>query len=1654
MTANPFANIGATATPQAGGSSNTNNAFATIGAPAPAPTVVTPPVNPLFPTIGKQGLAPVIAKSVAASPIDPTENVASERANRIAQGLPVSVNTDKAAPSFGGGIVRAIINPFASIVQSAKDIGTVIAGPNADQAKVPPFLAKLQTDTNYLGTVKRVGSTFDPAKGFTAPENVAAVKDAAGKALDIVSNLVGESGVTDAVKTSMEGLIKEALIRGGKTGAIAGGAQGAGNALENNGSAKDVAIGTGEGAIAGAIFGATLDSLTAIGGHAVSKATELYNSLTPAEREAGFVRNPLAKEGDKNPLPPDATPQEILAKAQADAQHLGIKKPLVEADQQEIPKINPEQSTKLTPEQVAPLAKSLADTHWDEVQAPALAEGKATVVGADNFKDHFGNDYNDNNHPAYSQAAFLEYERALKENPSDKVILTGGGPASGKTELLVKNLVKDGFDGTIYDSNMANYDGVVKQIKMARDAGKDIEIRGVLPNLENARTFSIQREAQMGRGISDATFARGHSGFPDVLQKLLENGIVSPDEVKLLDTRTPGTFQEAVEKVNSNRFVQNPLETLKSLGYTEDGIKKTYAKENFDGTGTRRSGSTVREGSSTTLGKDRTDQGPRNGQGDRGLLLGNQEKPRFTNRGTKDVDQIRSMIDRERRSLAAARENPEAHAKAYGADAPAKYEARITQLKERLRDATPELKDSDLIPKRNIDKDRITAEKSATAKKAFDDGLKRTQELDQKATQKSLDVYDAKNKTPQRMTLFKSLKEALFPSKYLDPETREIFSKWENGIIKARDLANKEVGTLSDVPKGRVGFQTMLDYEVGKPTKYTKEIKTAFDSLFNEAKARGLDTEYRENYLPHVYSEDAKEIAQKVQKFLTESKGMTVEEAAAYVDGQKLAPSQARRLALTPFFDKERTFPTYEVAMQYGLTPKFTHPDQLVAYYREQLERALANRQLINSLIDKNKLLTVEDAPNSWKAVDLSFSPRGYYAEPKLARTLNALFNDPAAKDFGQRFFTGAAKTSKFLQEMALSGGVPNTNINFYSIGQAIKDITAGKFSSATAWFRANFNDASVRFLKSNQDIIDKMADNGIDLSSNITSYKNAYKNIVQHDNESFLKKTYSIVGEKFDKLFNEKTFNSYMPQVQVQLFKSVYEKAIADKLPEDVASKLAGDTTKAFYGIIDKQGRAAPTENVISSVFFAPKFREGIVNTLFNTVKSVTSELKNPVFRNNRKLFAGMVVTYAMYNALNKKLNGNYMWQNPAGHETALRIPGKGDNVSYIEFMPSFLSFARNIFSGGLAVAKGDLPTAESKFSSLLSMPIQIMTQVFTNKDYFGNPIYNDTDSHAQQIGKIAAYMGLQTTHPYVQQAVRTVQGKQPLYQAITNAFEIPIKYSTLSTEQKTQYYNMLDQHSQDLAIEKNKMLPTYTQVQQLISEGRTDEAQTIVDGLSDDDYAEYKKLKTAETTQQNTVKKQAMVTTVQQVRALQAKGDDAGAKAIVDGLSDADYKVYTSVAKMFPTDSTQTPQVPTDEPIPQTGVIHAIATYAKAIGSDPVTAFNRIFTGQHIRRVDNGAIIVDRMSLAASEAESRKQAGKSNTTGMRLDHTVPLELGGSNTESNLKLVPEATWASYTPVENYLGKQLRAGNITKKEAQDTILRFKSGLLSASDIIK
>lgn len=1196
--------------------------------------------------------------------------------------------------------------------------------------------------------------------------------------------------------------------------------------------------------------------------------------------------------------------------------------------------INPNQETRLTEQEATPLIDKAVTRYWSEVIAPEKEKGKAQIIGADDIKDYFGQDYNVNNHPVYSGAAAKLFDRAVRESNASIVKFTIGGTGSGKSDFLVPDMA-DEFAGVIYDSTGWNYEGIKRQIDFAKAHGKTSEIYSIIPDLERSRAYTFIRESKGSHPVTEAAFARTHASAIDTVKKLINDG----EDIYVLDTRT----LNSIEDVNKAEYLLNPIDLIGELRYTEEDVKKVVSK-------------ITKENSEAFVrgGQEEADRVSQKDRQNKEVVKASGKNPEF-NTGNKFQDAKLALEHVENRvgalpvirkikvsgaqiplpedlvveaiALESEKEFLETHPatplkkyvvktgefkgqlpEATGATARFKNEfsvrgddivtelgfenseearesfddykereesfvERSKEFREKVKEYKNEKKDEIAMQKlavmeerKNLADEKLRKDKEDQKRRqeAFEAGLKATKAKEEIEQKRIRTINSAKTERVKELGFWaKLIGQKINPLNYTDKTTQNIFNNWNTKLLQAEVRANVETDKLKDIPI-KDGMDTIFDYEIGKPTAYSKRIKDKFDSLREEARKRGVDLGFRENYLPHVYAETSAEVREKIRKYLVD-RGLSEETINAYENGEMLSDEIVRVLKINPFFSKERVFPTYKIAMEYGLTPKYTTVQQLVGHYVKEMETIVANNELVQELESAGKILPFEDAPVlTWQTVNLPFSQKGYMAPPPVARVINGLFGiqDPS-------FWTYLAKLSKKMQEIALSAGIPYTTINFFAIGQLIKEVTAGNFKATNAFFRANFNRKSMDWLQENRNYMYMMARQGVNLRKTVDSWENLhtnFSNLSIKDTPTRTLRTIftkdTVFSDTFDKLFNKRTFMSFMPMMQIQLFKDTYNKFLEQGYPEDIAEEFAGRVIRNNFGLTKFSARSKEVQDKLAAIFFAPQFREGIINTLANTANAGVDFVKNvgglrepisPTLSRNRKLLVGMMITYALYNLLNAALNDDgdpengleFMWDNPKNRKFALQIPTDDGTLVYVEFMPSFLAFARNMFSGTTGLLTGDIETATQKYGSLLSMPIKLVSEIFSNKDYFGNPIYNETDTGEQKVLKIAQHAGLAINHPYIKELVNQLQDKKPLYQSLISAFELPLKFSSKDKVAQGEYYDALDKKAKDNARMKEKVTPVYEQVQVLKEEGRILEATDLYNTLSEEEKIMYSKIK-----------------------------------------------------------------------------------------------------------------------------------------------------------------------------------------------------------------
>jgi len=269
-----------------------------------------------------------------------------------------------------------------------------------------------------------------------------------------------------------------------------------------------------------------------------------------------------------------------------------------------------------------------------------------------------------------------------------------------------------------------------------------------------------------------------------------------------------------------------------------------------------------------------------------------------------------------------------------------------------------------------------------------------------------------------------------------------------------------------------------------------------------------------------------------------------------------------------------------------------------------------------------------------------------------------------------------------------------------------------------------------------------------------------------------------------------------------------------------------------------------------------------------------------------------------------------------------------------------------------------------------------------------------------------------------------------------------------------------------------KASMMPVYKEANKLRDQGYEEEAQSIVDGLTDNEYYAYNLITQEEEAKRIMFLKSDVFPIYKEAEKFVNAGQESKAQELVDGLTDDEYKAYNQILddvkrredakngkkpKYFRAEDQENSVY-----VIEGDIIKTIGVYADAIKVSPIEAFKLIFKGEKLRRLDNGTIIVKRIvsvDLDFDDTRNSEQIRKQLAKGrdldeLRLDHTVSLQLGGNNSDENLQLIPIGIWRTYTPIENHLGELLRNGKIKGDEAQRLITEFKEGRTTAVEILE
>jgi polyhydroxyalkanoate synthesis regulator phasin len=180
---------------------------------------------------------------------------------------------------------------------------------------------------------------------------------------------------------------------------------------------------------------------------------------------------------------------------------------------------------------------------------------------------------------------------------------------------------------------------------------------------------------------------------------------------------------------------------------------------------------------------------------------------------------------------------------------------------------------------------------------------------------------------------------------------------------------------------------------------------------------------------------------------------------------------------------------------------------------------------------------------------------------------------------------------------------------------------------------------------------------------------------------------------------------------------------------------------------------------------------------------------------------------------------------------------------------------------------------------------------------------------------------------------------------------------------------------------------------------------------------------------------------------RGYQSLTDEKKAKAISDTTDSVRTLYKAQYGKDILSDvKLQNASYTTSKDSPQG--ISRVGLYGTALIDDPKATINAIVSGQPIRKISGKTVVLERQNNL-----SGLDAGDTTT---QVDHKLALALGGTNDPDNLQVLSNEDNAAKGKFETYLAKQLVAGNITKKQAQEMDLDWRNqiGKLPVSEQTK
>jgi hypothetical protein len=617
------------------------------------------------------------------------------------------------------------------------------------------------------------------------------------------------------------------------------------------------------------------------------------------------------------------------------------------------------------------------------------------------------------------------------------------------------------------------------------------------------------------------------------------------------------------------------------------------------------------------------------------------------------------------------------------------------------------------------------------------------------------------------------------PVKELNFNIQNLFKDWVNqrkatfvqGLIKYKEF--------EDLAK--LGRQGIIAFQKGESGKRFADVKKFFDDKYQLLKSKNVQLGYLDNYLPQLWADSSETVAETFSK-----------------------PSN-RRLTQQPEFTLSRIIEDYETGIAAGLTPRYDNIAQLIQWYEQTANKALADRDFFAKLISAGYIAPGGKAPSSW--VDLStnfpkYSTRvgtdkqvyqNYKASPELARVINNYLDTGR-----ENLLRSVANYLSDVKQRMLTFGLANTGVNAHGINILVRNtLFSGNplagFGQA-AYFLVNPK-AAQRYIDANLNKMDFAIKAGLNVSAKDLADLTANKPDQYFNTKTLLQDKATKFGEKWNEWFEKPLFNQIIPALKTDKFYQVYDDLKVSMPEKDAARRAAEIVNGVFGGInVEQLGRSKETQDMIRLLLLAPDW---FATNFYEIPKGVLKSFTDKEYKAYRTFARNMVFSYVSANVHNKMLSGHYMWENEPGQkfniDTGMYDPtGKKIYVNLFGTAADFVRLPFDVFSGFL---EGDNTRLQTIIRNRLSPALGTAISVVYNRDYLGRPIldkdiYGNPLAPEQEFLNVANVIQGAVGYPnFIQEGIRLytdyLAGKPVNYtEAIAKSLEIPLRFKAETGE------------------------------------------------------------------------------------------------------------------------------------------------------------------------------------------------------------------------------------------------------------------------------